>query len=173
MTVFIMVFSVFFVAGISHSGSRLFSDVILICHHHPDLVHEVVGDAGGRVGPGAGQSVEAGRGWVRGYILIQEVAHIRETLTLQERNHQFPMMSKQTKIRSFLSDKIISIIDNLRICCGRRSLHSRSPESHSRNHSRYLQCHQSPGWRTGKTGAQPDLEYVTVRKKILHLEVKS
>ena len=106
MTVFIMVFSVFFVAGISHSGSRLFSDVILICHHLPDLVHEVVGDAGGRVGPGAGQSVEAGRGWVRGYILIQEVAHIRETLTLQEKNHQFPMMSKQTKIRSFLSDKI-------------------------------------------------------------------
>lgn len=95
MTVFVMVFSVFFVAGISHSGSRLFSDVILICHHLPDLVHEVVGDAGGRVGPGAGQSVEASRGWVRGYILIQEVANIRETLTLQERNRQFPIMSKQ------------------------------------------------------------------------------
>ena len=76
MTVFVMVFSVFFVAGISHSGPRLFSDVILICPHLADLVDEVVGDAGGRVGPGAGQGVEAGRGRVRGYVLIQEVAHI-------------------------------------------------------------------------------------------------
>ena len=84
MTVFVMVFSVFFVAGISHVGSRLCSDVIRICHHHPPgLVDEVGRDIGGRVGPGAGQGMEAGRG-IGGHILIQKVTHIRETFALRE-----------------------------------------------------------------------------------------
>ena len=98
MTVFIMVFSVFFVAGISHVGSRLCSDVIRICHHHPPgLVDEVGRDIGGRVGPGAGQGMEAGRG-IGGHILIQKVTHIRETFTLRENiywlNQKTPIVTK-------------------------------------------------------------------------------
>ena len=60
-----------------------FSDVILICHHQPDLVDEVVGDVGSCVGPGARQGVEASRG---GGILhrIQEMTNIRKTLALQK-----------------------------------------------------------------------------------------